>query len=95
MKEVTVNGKRLLVDESGKVFLPPREPKEIGNAIHTETGERVFSFRYGQQGTQTMKQVKRVIYEAFHGPLKRHEAVGFKDGNPLNCSKDNLYIVNQ
>ena len=37
----------------------------------------------------------RVIWEEAHGPIPRGHNVQFRDGNPLNVSLDNLYLISR
>lgn len=37
--------------------------------------------------------VARMVYNAFVEPIKRNQAIYFKDNNPLNIAIDNLYVT--
>lgn len=37
--------------------------------------------------------VARMVYNAFVEPIKRNQAIYFKDNNPLNIAVDNLYVT--
>ena len=41
------------------------------------------------------KQKHRVVWEQAHGPIPPDHCVKFKDGNRMNCSLDNLYLVSR
>jgi len=41
------------------------------------------------------RQKHRVVWEQAHGPIPPGHCVKFKDGNPQNCSLDNLYLVSR
>ena len=41
------------------------------------------------------KQKHRVVWEQAHGPIPEGYLVKFKDGNRMNCSIDNLYLVSR
>lgn len=41
------------------------------------------------------KQKHRVVWEQANGPIPPDHCVKFKDGNRMNCSLDNLYLVSR
>ena len=41
------------------------------------------------------KQKNRVVWEQAHGPIPHGYMVKFRDGNPLNCALENLYLVSR
>ena len=41
------------------------------------------------------KQKHRWLWEQAHGPIPPDHCVKFKDGNRMNCSLDNLYLVSR
>ena len=66
-----------------------RKNKHIGH-------ERVYADGYVWIITeQGRRQKHRVVWEQAHGPIPEGYCVKFKDGNPQNCSLDNLYLVSR
>ncbi len=66
-----------------------RENKPIGH-------EKVYADGYVWIITEHgRKQKHRVVWEQAHGPIPPDHCVKFKDGNRMNCSLDNLYLVSR
>lgn len=66
-----------------------RKNKPIGH-------EKVYADGYVWIITEHGRRQKhRVVWEQAHGPIPPDHCVKFKDGNPQNCSLDNLYLVSR
>lgn len=58
--------------------------------------ERVYADGYVWIITEHgRKQKHRVVWEQAHGPIPHGYMVKFRDGNPLNCELENLYLVSR
>lgn len=42
---------------------------------------------------RTWKQLHRVLWEEAHGEIPKHHCVVFRDGNPHNCTLENLELI--
>ena len=58
--------------------------------------ERVYADGYVWIITEHgRKQKHRVVWEQAHDPIPHGYMVKFRDGNPLNCALENLYLVSR
>lgn len=66
-----------------------RKNKPIGH-------EKLYSDGYVWIITEHGRRQKhRVVWEQAHGPIPPDHCVKFRDGDPTNCSLDNLYLVSR
>lgn len=47
------------------------------------------------EGERHMVMKHRYVYEQHHGPVPDGHCVSFRDGNRLNCSPDNLFLISR
>jgi HNH endonuclease len=61
-------------------------------AVIDANGDKVVTLR-DEHGHAQTRLVAELVLEAFTGPQSPGNVVGFKDGNRLNCRRDNLEWV--
>lgn len=74
-------------------FKPGNRPanwKPLGSERTNIYGYREVKVKEGIRG---WRQKHQVVWEEHHGEVPRGYRISFRDGNPLNCEIDNLYLV--
>lgn len=74
-------------------FKPGNRPanwKPLGSERTNIYGYREVKVKEGLRGWRLKHQV---VWEEKHGAVPRGYRISFRDGNPLNCEIDNLYLV--
>ena len=60
---------------------------------HTSKGRTYVYIKIAADRRMVLKH--RWLWEQAHGPIPKDCNVQFKDGNPLNCTLDNLYLISK
>jgi len=93
------NGAEYLSDESRKRMSKTQFKKGGIPHNHKEVGwERVSKDGYIEVKVaepRTFRSKHRIIWEEANGPVAKGYNIQFKDGNRLNCTIENLYIISR
>ena len=86
--------------------IPGFEGYEVSNEgdVRNIKTKRIMKINYSANGKPSIvlkhninaystKAVHRLMWIAFKGKINRHSVVIFKDGNPYNCTLDNLELM--
>ena len=62
----------------------------VAGYVYVKVADRVKANRY-----ENWNLKHRMLWESVHGPIPKGCNIQFKDGNPLNITIDNLYMVSR
>ncbi len=71
----------------------PKNTKTDGEITVRTNYKRRTKYYYKRVALGKWKELHRLLWQEHHGPIPRGYNVQFKDGNTLNCTIENLYLI--